>query len=165
MKKIISVTLVSCLLLFATAFSECGGGRGDVITREGKEKAVELMRNLEIGDEDGLRSMFSQNAVAAEEFDEQIKEFWSFFDGGIVTYTIGGVSGITTPRDGRMALLDVSPSVEYIELACGNMLSLFFQCYVINTDNQNMVGINGLVVRFNGDLYEDADFFIVGEFG
>lgn len=146
---------LSRLLVFLVIIGVSGCGDGDVISREGKEKAEQLARYLTNRNYEEFKSMFSEATANLNDFNEQVEEFWMFLDGEIVSYNIGGVSGV---KNG-LTLLDVTPEIKDIETDSGRSFTIFFQYCLINENDTSRVGVNWLVIK---DV--DGEMFILGDY-
>ena len=144
MKKILLRIAIFVISIILTLLSGCNsklsspqnplGDKG----LAGKQKAEEVMENLQTGDAESLKAMFCNELKAGDNFDEKISEVISFIDGKIISYDIGGGSG----GKGK-SWEELSPHIYNIKTDKNKYYTIFLSIYIENKD-ENKLGIHDL---------------------
>ena len=126
---------------------------------EGEKKSKELLQYLNDDDAKGLKSMFCNKTKSSPELDKQIKEVMGFFEGKITSKDPDIQTSSGSLREGKTNLLDIGPYIKDIVTDAGKTYTIRFSSYLINSEDEDKVGISVLTIKS-----DDGKECIVGEY-
>jgi hypothetical protein len=146
-KILILLVLLTTVLLSSCVVSD--GSRGAWVIFDDSDKKVDarleqILELLADNDRDGLKTIFSKQALAdTEDFEEQLDYLFSFFQGTVESWTDTGSTGSTTINNGKKSDRVVS---WYTVTTSEDIYSFRVIEYLVDTFNPDNVGVYTLCV-------------------
>ena len=142
--------VLALFILFATVLlSSCtlGGGRRMIFDDSDKKADMRLEQILEVlanNDKDGLKAMFSEQALSeAKDFDGQNDYFFDFFQGAVESWERTGFSAPMNMENGKKSVELIS---WYTVTTDKDTFRFFVIDYSVDTFNPDNVGLYALRV-------------------
>ena len=146
MKNVIFVFI----MLFISMLTGCEGktSREKSPSQIAQNQAVIILNCFKTGDTDELKSLFCDQVKSTHDLDKELEEAINFIKGDIVNdgTWIGMSEGGKSIDDGITTKLDIHPSIINMETSNGNKYSIFFDTYLVYSENPQNIGMTYIIL-------------------
>ena len=155
-RKIINIAViilsVVCMIFATSCF-----GFFDTAESDAKDKMLKLVTCLDQEDRSAIKALFAPNKIAdIEDFDEDIEDLLSYYNGKYVSYRDGGAA---TYKDTDYGDVIKYYSMSYDITTTENVYRFHIIWYVEYTIDAGNLGIWSLsVIRFDDDTYPEMSY-------
>lgn len=156
MKKIKYLILLIFPLILT--FSGCRSKSLNV-KKEANEQCRILLDCFSKNDTDGIKALFCSAVSDSANFDNDLLEAVEFFEGEVTSYDLTAIGSDQKSEYGKTKTLHVSPKIRDIETSAGKSYKISYYAYLINSDNQEYVGISEIQIKS-----EDGKVFRLGNY-
>ncbi|SCP97353.1 DUF5104 domain-containing protein [Anaerobium acetethylicum] len=120
----------------------------------------EIVQYLSEDDTEGLKSMFCNMTRSSSEFDKQIQVAMDYFEGKVIEHDPFTLKNDgSSVENGKITRLYSSPHLTGIVTDVGKTYEIKFYSYIINTDDEDKVGISKLTIKT-----DNGNECIIGEY-
>lgn len=151
MKKITVVFIV----IFASVLMGCDykASKENSPSQIAQNQATIILNCFKTGETEELKSLFCDQVKSTHDLDKELNEAINFITGDIVNdgTWIGMSEGGKSIDNGIVTKLDIHPSIIDMETTNGNKYSIFFDTYLIYSENPQNIGMTYIILSTEND--------------